>query len=324
MSPCLYISQTFLPFEIELSGFNSEQLELVAKNSSLAVSRRSLGKPLAGRIFLEVDGDPAFQEQLAGLTTAQPSVLSGAEGVVVSSPGGQVLLPWSGSEVKARVPASGGAEFYFVFETALFRILAEQGSMSLHAALVSINGRNLLLVGKGGSGKSTLTLLLMQAGAKVLSDDSVLLSLQSGEFEVWGIRPFMVLREPALRVIDEHLMGQVIPFTVLGECKYRLSLGSELSCTASGIDAMLLLDGFVEQPESVLNAAHAGQVYARLVSQSSALYFTDAFRAEQKALQPVITRLIETVPTHLLQLGGALMDSENCQLELERLLAEVL
>ncbi|MFN3231431.1 MAG: HPr kinase/phosphorylase [Alphaproteobacteria bacterium] len=52
--------------------------------------------------------------------------------------------------------------------------------ITLHATCVDIDGRGVLLRGASGAGKSDLALRLIDAGAKLVSDDYVRLSLEDG------------------------------------------------------------------------------------------------------------------------------------------------
>lgn len=55
--------------------------------------------------------------------------------------------------------------------------LAERGRQLVHGGAVGLNGRGVLLAGKGGSGKSTTSLLCLEAGFQYVSDDYTILSL---------------------------------------------------------------------------------------------------------------------------------------------------
>ncbi|WP_424932833.1 HPr kinase/phosphorylase [Amaricoccus macauensis] len=51
--------------------------------------------------------------------------------------------------------------------------------MILHASAVSMEGRGLLVLGKSGAGKSGLALRLMALGARLVSDDRVILEARA-------------------------------------------------------------------------------------------------------------------------------------------------
>jgi hypothetical protein len=78
----------------------------------------------------------------------------------------------------------GAAAFVFDYpldEVIFSRLLAERASVIVHACGVVHAGRGLLFAGSSGAGKSTLAgLFAEREGARVLSDDRVVVSLRDG------------------------------------------------------------------------------------------------------------------------------------------------
>jgi hypothetical protein len=71
----------------------------------------------------------------------------------------------------------------------VLKLLRSVGMYTLHAAaVVSTEGRGMLIVGAPGSGKSTLALGLLRRGWSYLTDDAVLLRQQSDEVEALACR----------------------------------------------------------------------------------------------------------------------------------------
>ncbi len=64
--------------------------------------------------------------------------------------------------------------------------MADRGGALVHSAGLVVDGRAFLLVGAPGSGKSSFAALGERAGARVLSDDLVLLDRADGAFEALG------------------------------------------------------------------------------------------------------------------------------------------
>ena len=56
--------------------------------------------------------------------------------------------------------------------------LHASGRLALHASAVSIDGRGIALLGQKGAGKSTLALALVQRGARLITDDSLILRFE--------------------------------------------------------------------------------------------------------------------------------------------------
>ena len=84
------------------------------------------------------------------------------------------------------------------------------GLTSLHCACVAWRDSGLLLVGDSGTGKSTLSLALAQAGLDFLSDDRTLVSEERGKLRAWAFSREMKQRVeaidhfPALRDVECH------------------------------------------------------------------------------------------------------------------------
>ena len=59
---------------------------------------------------------------------------------------------------------------------------------NIHATLVSLNNKGILLIGKSGSGKSDLALrIIMEKGALLVADDRVCLKIENGK--LFGFSP---------------------------------------------------------------------------------------------------------------------------------------
>lgn len=79
------------------------------------------------------------------------------------------------------------------YSTVAAMLLAGRGLLPYHATALELNGRAFLFTGRGGAGKSTLAAEMLDAGARLISDD--LTVLQSGDandgFNVLRGRPGM-------------------------------------------------------------------------------------------------------------------------------------
>lgn len=115
----------------------------------------------------------------------------------------------------------------------------------LHASCVAVEGRGLLILGPSGSGKSALVLTMMAYGARLVSDDQVLISRKEGRLladapgNILGLveaRGVGLLRADPLQAVPlalavdlEHPEPDRLPrlryFELLG-CKLDLVLGA--------------------------------------------------------------------------------------------------
>ena len=87
---------------------------------------------------------------------------------------------------------------HLLVDQVLPRVLAQSGSLLVHAGAVRIGDRCVLFIGKSGWGKSTLTALLVRAGHAALSDDCVML-------RTVGSRLFSTPSYPSLRLLPDSL-----------------------------------------------------------------------------------------------------------------------
>lgn len=94
-------------------------------------------------------------------------------------------------------------------------------STLLHATTVDVDGKGLLIVGPSGSGKSALALQLMALGARLVSDDQTVVSLESaklvarapqsiaGRIEARGVGILRADPAPQTHLVAAIDMGQV-------------------------------------------------------------------------------------------------------------------
>ncbi len=132
----------------------------------------------------------------------------------------------------------------------------------LHAGVVSWQERGIILCGDANSGKSTLTLSLVQNGFKFLSDEIAFIGLETLEVAPFpralGLREDITSKMPELKFIN----GQKGALSLSGDMKwsfdvesvYPNSLGKKCK-----IGYLIFLDGFGEKPE------------IKLISKSDAL-----------------------------------------------------
>jgi hypothetical protein len=96
--------------------------------------------------------------------------------------------PWTlAIETRARELESHEAQVHLAI--AWHRVLLALDMVYVHAAAVAIDGRAYVFVGEKGAGKSTLTLALGRRGARVLSDDHVVLERAPDGYVVSGCEP---------------------------------------------------------------------------------------------------------------------------------------
>jgi hypothetical protein len=138
-------------------------------------------------------------------------------------------------------------------EYLMCRLLARDGGFVVHAAAVEYDGIGLLFVGHSGAGKSTMSEIAENEGARVLSDDRAIITLENGVPVVWGSpwhgshRKGTAARVPLRGVFllaqdNMNSLAPLQPATALGEIFVRLIHPTvDASETAAVLDAVGML-----------------------------------------------------------------------------------
>ena len=115
------------------------------------------------------------------------------------------------------------------FEKAIFLWAQKHALLMLHAAAVGVEGKGVLIVGHGGTGKSTLTCSCLADGFDFVSDDLCLMS-ENGTRIVYPVYTNVFLKSdslnklPMFRPFEIHpQQGEKNTF-VIGESRIKLSL----------------------------------------------------------------------------------------------------
>ncbi len=211
------------------------------------------GRQSSRGIVFEVEAGDVGAEDAASLAGEEfrPSFFQGnvhafeRDGEVrILAPSARVAVTDDGGRVRAVVDPSTLGERGFVNTTlviALSIALRHHGFFHLHGgALVRGDGRRVLILGEGGSGKTTLTLSLLDDGALRLGDDTLFFSSRRGlgRIQLFGFpRPFHVAPAtarafPALSVIVPSGDG-----AGGGDVKSDLPLSAVPGTAASVMDA---------------------------------------------------------------------------------------
>lgn len=105
---------------------------------------------------------------------------------------------------------------HLLLDQVLPRILSETGSFVLHASGLKIQHVGVLFVGHSGYGKSTLSSLLLQTGASLLSDDCVLLETTHEGIRATATYPSLRLLQDSVQHsgITPPKLNQVAAYTV--------------------------------------------------------------------------------------------------------------
>lgn len=204
---------------------------------------------------------------------------------------------------------------------ALALLLAQQyargGVMLVHGAAFEIDGAGILALGARGSGKSVLTAAALSAGARVVSDDWLLVSRDAhGRFSARRQREFLMLRHgwageqllSALRALDAE--------TRCGRYKSTLAIADQPETVrrrfplSIGLDHLWLL----ERPRTgradacAFAATDQATALASIIAATTPLLYGRDFPVESRALLDTARSLIATLGAHRLATGLSLVN----------------
>lgn len=102
--------------------------------------------------------------------------------------------------LQPEVPAFTGR--HLLLNQILPLVLSRRGRLVLHAGAVSIRGEVVAFIGPTGSGKSTLVAACANAGAAVVADDSLVVSLRGDQWIAWPSYPAVRLWPTAAALVE--------------------------------------------------------------------------------------------------------------------------
>jgi len=192
---------------------------------------------------------------------------------------------------------------------ALVVALRHHGLFHLHAGtLVHPDGRGILVAGSGGSGKSTLTLALLEAGCAYLGDDTVLLGRSHGAPHLFAFpRPFHVSETPA------RAFPRLTPF--VGET-YTRAHGKRLLDAdkafpgrgrSAASPAIVLLPEIADMARTAIERVSGAEALGALV-ESSAVMVVDGLPGAEEQLG-ILRDISDAAASYRVCLGRDLLES---------------
>jgi len=184
--------------------------------------------------------------------------------------------------------------------------LAERGAQQVHAAAVGNKSGGVLVVGKGGSGKSTVSLACATAGMAYAGDDYVAATVTPEPYvhslySSAKVEPHHLLRFPALSEgpgVVRPERSEVAPFDTEKTVLYLHELRPDVPVSGFPLRA-IVLPKITESGTSGLAPISAPRALAALAPSTIVQLHT----AGQDALE-AMKRLVAEVPSFELELGG--------------------
>jgi len=211
----------------------------------------------------------------------------------------------------------------------LYLLLAQQwaraGLMLVHGAAFEFEGKGILALGDKGAGKSVLTAAALAAGARVVSDDWVMVGFdQSGGLRAERLRDFLMLRHgqacdrllaalPELR--SDPLRNR--PKSVLRMEDQPPELQAHLTSTCI-IDRLLLLrrPRTGRMPYSERKPATSAEALSAVIHATMPLLFSRHFEHEAKRLRATAGTLATRIGAGHVQTGTDMLEDPARSLHL--------
>lgn len=163
---------------------------------------------------------------------------------------------------------------HLLLDQVIPRVLAQAGALVLHASCVRLpSGRLVAFVGASGAGKSTLASALLEVGAILLGDDSLLVECRDD-------RVFVTPAYTGLRLwpdsADHFFNKRQVRDMAHYSNKQRVQLVQEVgSESAMALDALYILDGPAAGAPRVLDPGSPSAIIMALVQASFGLDIRD-------------------------------------------------
>ena len=312
----------------EITTGSSEDFDLVDENQSHSI-RITLRKPSsldldflwqsecwAAYLNPEFFDSPEPNPLEIVLSHDQPPITYCTQPVSITAPGGRLEIYPGAGERLIGVPEFLSAESPLIrdfFMQGLSHAFARQGFLTLHGAAFQYLEFSPLILGDSRSGKSTLTTLALRMGAKVVSDDHLLLSKTAAGgksvFELESMRPDLHLRSPTHCLLREPLASRLRPASFGGEQRWILShhLNPQFQRRAS---PTVILCSTIDRElqETDIQPMPPPAALAEMMRCSSPLFLSAKFPQERAVLMDLISAMIASLPAFRLRLGKDLFD----------------
>lgn len=208
------------------------------------------------------------------------------------------ILPTHKPSGRLHIPAAMGFAFAQQW--------ARHGYACVHGALLSVEGKGVLVVGARAAGKSVLSASALAAGGGIVTDDYLLLGVKDDVVLGERIRRFVSLRRSwAADALAEGFSDEWTPDRSGRRVFLRIEPDEDRFPEFARIDHIWVLNRprAGRQKHSSLTRINHAEVYAALVSAIQPLLLGADFPHERAKLQALMTRLITRLPVARLETG---------------------
>lgn len=137
----------------------------------------------------------------------------------------------------------------FILGYGIAMLHMQRGEISIHCSALSFNDKAILVAGKSGSGKSTVTTALIAKGCKLMADDMAVIQINEASAIAYPAFPYQKLcRDAALA--NGYDLEQLI-YIDEEKDKFLIPFEDDFSTSGKEIAAMFILMGEVNSKEVV-------------------------------------------------------------------------
>ncbi|MBN2752095.1 MAG: hypothetical protein JXQ84_05240 [Rhodospirillaceae bacterium] len=202
--------------------------------------------PWVGPCDADVDvafADEAIDADLVAAARGRYLYVTDDGAVLLQLPGRFRILTRGGVRVSVDADPLGAASGWrpFVLGAGLYHLCHQRNLFPLHAACLRIGERVVAIAGHSGMGKSTLAAVLNRRGHGLLSDDTVVLDVNSADgVTLLPSFPRLRLWQDVVKALDLTACP-AIPVRE-GLAKYALEIGGGFDPAPMRLDAVILLE----------------------------------------------------------------------------------
>jgi hypothetical protein len=196
-------------------------------------------------------------------------------------------------------------DLHYLFGLAVSHAFARLGASVIHAAGFQIKGMCILALGPSRSGKSTLTALALRSGARVCSDDTLLLrASQDGQAYLEMLKPNLLFRHPTTKLLPNLIRNNLQPLMIRDEQRLNFELSSSKYSLNEIYPTVLLVSRIDKEAEKTrVERINKTTAMAEVMRSVSSLFLTDRFGEERAAMRSSIECLALGVPGFKVHLG---------------------
>lgn len=223
-----------------------------------------------------------------------------AEGVALMTSGGQASCVISARDPRFMMPQPLGF--------ALSQQWARSGLLALHGAVICVNGRGILALGRRGCGKSVLAASALAAGGQVVSDDWVLVGADAaGVLRGERLRGYLQLRSSDAGSGLRSRLGPKLTFASNTKTKFALMVANDEPQTPvqARINELWVLrrpHGARSQQTRFASAEQA-DFFAALLDSSLSELFGHAYPIERVQLLGTIQSMLLRLKCRVVETG---------------------